>query len=248
MSSISEAGTSRSFQYDFLDRLTASPGWLAYAYDASGNRTWEDVAGVPFVHAYGATDRIRELNLPAYMGCYVDQPTRALPVQLMTSGATAESCIAAAQAKGLRYAGLQYHHQCWGGDTLQYARAPEAECNTPCTAKTSQTCGGGYRNSVYLALPSTMRRLLVGYDRQSNVSAIAQLPRPTPTSYQGCYTDQSERALPVQLMTSGATVSTCRAAARARGLTCAGLQYYGQCFGGNELRYAKVDDAECSTK
>lgn len=65
------------------------------------------------------------------------------------------------------------------------------------------------------------------YDRQSNVSALAMAPSAPVTTYQGCYADEGTRALPVQLMSSGATASTCAAAALAQGLKYAGLQYYG---------------------
>ncbi|WP_243338528.1 WSC domain-containing protein [Anaeromyxobacter soli] len=65
--------------------------------------------------------------------------------------------------------------------------------------------------------------------------------------YQGCYTDTEPRALPTLLMSSGATVENCTAAAAAQGFAYAGLQYYGYCFAGNELRYTKVVDSECNT-
>jgi RHS repeat-associated protein len=47
-----EGTTSRTFQYDFLDRLSASPGWLSYAYDGSGNRTSETVQGASASYSY----------------------------------------------------------------------------------------------------------------------------------------------------------------------------------------------------
>lgn len=70
-------------------------------------------------------------------------------VRRVVSGATVESCVAAAQASGLRYAGLQYYGWCFGGDVLGYVQAAESECNTPCTTNSAQICGGSYRNSVY---------------------------------------------------------------------------------------------------
>ena len=53
------------------------------------------------------------------------------------------------RARGLAVAGLQYYGECWGGSAAGYAPAPESECNTPCTAKPSEMCGGGWRNSIY---------------------------------------------------------------------------------------------------
>ena len=43
--SLIEGTTARSFQYDFLDRLVASPDWLSYGNDNNGNRTSETVDG-----------------------------------------------------------------------------------------------------------------------------------------------------------------------------------------------------------
>ena len=37
-----------------------------------------------------------------------------------------------------------------------------------------------------------------------------------------------------------------RSVARANGLAYAGLQWYGQCFGGNEVGYTQVGDGECN--
>ncbi len=61
--------TSRAFQYDFLDRLVASPGWLAYGYDANGNRTSEAVEGAAasYTHDTG-TDRVATELVPGGSG------------------------------------------------------------------------------------------------------------------------------------------------------------------------------------
>jgi hypothetical protein len=85
-----------------------------------------------------------------YLGCYADSTPRALPAMLMDSGATAANCVAAAAAQGYSYAGLQWYGYCFAGNTLQYGQLPESSCNTPCGADSSQTCGGGWANSVYL--------------------------------------------------------------------------------------------------
>jgi hypothetical protein len=83
------------------------------------------------------------------MGCYTDDSARALPVELASSGATRESCVAAAKAQGLTYAGLQYGGWCFGGNSLGYVKVSDSECDMPCDADTSQICGGSWRNSIY---------------------------------------------------------------------------------------------------
>ena len=160
-------------------------------------------------------------HITRYQGCYVDTDARALPDFLISSGATKESCIEAGRRAGYRYVGLQWYGQCWGGNTLGYGRMADGECNTPCSAAPSQACGGAYRNSIYRAANAPL--------------------------YQGCYTDDWGRALPAYLMSANATVESCIAAARQAGYGLAGLQWYGQCWAGNDLGYEHAPDWECDT-
>ncbi len=84
-----------------------------------------------------------------YLGCFADGSTRALPTLLIGSGATIETCTQAAFGAGLRYAGLQWYGQCFGGNTLGYAQLPEASCSTPCSSASGEICGGSWVNSVF---------------------------------------------------------------------------------------------------
>jgi hypothetical protein len=131
-----------------------------------------------------------------YVGCFKDDEARALPVQLMSQSATVASCVAAAKAAGYAYAGLQYG--ALAGNTLGYQQVAVADekqfCNMPCTAASSETCGGSWYNSIH----------------KTGVSAPA-VPEP---KYEGCYSDAANRALPVVLSQSGATRKSCVAAAR----------------------------------
>ncbi|OFX21444.1 MAG: hypothetical protein A2V77_04780 [Anaeromyxobacter sp. RBG_16_69_14] len=136
--------------------------------------------------------------------------------------------MAAAKAKNLAYAGLQYRGECWAGNTLGYNLVSDSDCNMKCSANSSETCGGSWRNSVY--------------------SAAAVTPPAPAAKYVGCYTDSSTRALPTQLGWSNATVETCVAAAKAKNLAYAGLQYSGECWAGNTLGYNLVSDSDCNTK
>jgi pectate lyase len=161
-----------------------------------------------------------------YVACYTDKSVRALPRRFAASGATVDSCVAAAKAASLSYAGLQYGGECWGGNTLGYDSVNGSQCNMPCSANSAETCGGVWRNSIY---------------------STSTTPTPTPTdSYSGCYTDKSARALPWRLVASGATVDSCVAAAKAASLSYAGLQYSGECWGGNTLGYDSVDSSQCN--
>lgn len=254
-------GTDASLQRrPFLEAFDANSKLLAKAYYANwygdgktGWGKWQtltierpqgDIAYVLFssianppgqrgrVHAqaiYGVFDNLRTYPQSAsnYVGCYTDEGVRALPVQLMAAGATAETCIAAAKAHNYAYAGLQSGGQCFAGNAPALSKMADAECNMPCSADKSETCGGSWRNSIYATGVTT--------------------PKPAPPVYQGCYADTPTRELPVTLMaTSSATLDTCVAAARARNLAYAGLQYGGQCYGGNSPGKTKVADSECN--
>lgn len=169
-----------------------------------------------------------------WVGCYTDDDARALPVQLMDSGATPTSCTAAAKARGYAYAGVQAGGQCFAGNTLGHAKRDDSLCRQPpsavaCTAAPGEWCGGSWLNGVY-----------------STGLTPPTVPAP---QYMGCYADKPQRALPVLLQQANATRESCVAAARARGLRYAGLQYKGQCFGGNTAQYTKdANDALCNTK
>lgn len=83
-----------------------------------------------------------------YLGCFTDGESRALPY-VFGEGYTVDSCREAARDAGLPYFGVQWYGWCFGGHAPAYDRVDDAECNTPCNANPAQTCGGGWRNSVY---------------------------------------------------------------------------------------------------
>jgi beta-glucanase (GH16 family) len=83
------------------------------------------------------------------------------------------------------------------------------------------------------------------YDPSASVSSISQAASTT-TGYVGCYTDSSARALPHGLASGGATVESCVALAKSHDLAYAGLQYGGQCFGGDTLGRQLVATSECN--
>ena len=89
-----------------------------------------------------------KIPVVAYLGCFSDSSTRALPDQLFIE-TTIDNCINTAKMMGYKYAGLQYYGYCFAGNTLGYAKLPESDCNTPCTLESQEICGGSWANSVY---------------------------------------------------------------------------------------------------
>ena len=82
-----------------------------------------------------------------YLGCFTDTSARALPNELIDSGATIESCTAAAKNAGYSFAGIQYGGQCFAGNEVGFE--PATNCNMPCSADSNEICGGTWANSVY---------------------------------------------------------------------------------------------------
>lgn len=81
-----------------------------------------------------------------YLGCFTDDPNRALPVWLGPVNDIG-TCVNSARANGFAYAGLQWYGECFGGNELRYTQVGDGECNTPCAS--GQMCGGAWRNSIY---------------------------------------------------------------------------------------------------
>jgi WSC domain-containing protein/List-Bact-rpt repeat protein len=81
----------------------------------------------------------------------------------------------------------------------------------------------------------------------TNSSVVAVYGLATPSGYLGCYTDDTTRALPNLLGSSNETVESCKQKASNAGYAYAGLQWYGQCWAGNNLGYTRVPDGQCNT-
>lgn len=64
---------------------------------------------------------------------------------------TVEKCVAFAQSKGLRYAGVEFGSQCFVGNTLHTTNnEPDHDCSQVCAGSKSELCGAGGRLQVYL--------------------------------------------------------------------------------------------------
>ncbi len=62
----------------------------------------------------------------------------------------------------------------------------------------------------------------------------------------GCFSDQSNRALPA-FLGNNMTIESCIATANSYGYTFAGVQYYGECWAGNALGYNPLPASSCNT-
>jgi hypothetical protein len=148
---------------------------------------------------------------PLFLGCFADSMTRDLPYQVYDSQAnTTEACVTACISKGYRFAATQSGSQCFCGNAYG-GQGPAGGCTTPCTGDQSEKCGGGYQNSVYVA--------------------IGPAPKASPV---GCYADSMmTRELPDQVFGGPyMTVESCAACCAYRGYLYAGPEDGNQCFCG----------------
>eukprot|EP00026_Physarum_polycephalum_P005850 Phypoly_transcript_05889.p1 GENE.Phypoly_transcript_05889~~Phypoly_transcript_05889.p1 ORF type:complete len:562 (+),score=58.97 Phypoly_transcript_05889:161-1846(+) len=105
----------------------------------------------------GGINSVYTTSNVGYKGCFIDSGTsRDLPTQIYVSSAsTVEYCRAACGNAGYAYAGLQYGQECWCGN--QYGsngQAPQSDCSIPCAGDPTETCGNGYRNSIFTSTTS----------------------------------------------------------------------------------------------
>ncbi|KAL5013220.1 hypothetical protein ScPMuIL_007490 [Solemya velum] len=87
-----------------------------------------------------------------YIGCYIDKTSRDLEGGMtVTNTNTPTSCIKLCAENGYPFAGVQYAKECFCGTSYSaHGKAPESDCNKPCTGDASLTCGGTWRQNIYL--------------------------------------------------------------------------------------------------
>ncbi|HEV2991417.1 MAG TPA: LamG-like jellyroll fold domain-containing protein, partial [Candidatus Angelobacter sp.] len=127
--------------------------------------------------------------------------------------------------------------------------------NSQCSVNLLNTLGGISGDTITLTVPVTFRPGFSGpktiYENvwdsgfEAGWSQVGSWN--VPAGYVGCYTDDGNRALPTALSWGGETVESCRQKAATAGFIYAGVQYYGQCFGGNSAGYSQTPDTDCNT-
>ena len=71
----------------------------------------------------------------------------------MTIGKCIRYCVTISRDMNMRYAGLEYSHECFCGaedaQYDQYGQRDNDECSSPCSGNSNQACGGTNRIAVY---------------------------------------------------------------------------------------------------
>jgi hypothetical protein len=99
----------------------------------------------------------------SYYGCYSDNSNRVLTgMEFVNLNHKVDNtdCTEACNAAGFSFAGTEYGGQCFCGNSLNgSSKEDESTCNMPCEGDATQTCGGGWRLSVYSKSSSTKRSM-----------------------------------------------------------------------------------------
>jgi hypothetical protein len=101
----------------------------------------------------GAGWVVQDACWPIYLGCFHDDLYRRLQ-SLTFDNMSIADCKDAAINENLTLYAMQWSVQCFGGRDLQFATSLgryEHGCTMPCYVGT-ETCGGGYANSLYSAV------------------------------------------------------------------------------------------------
>ena len=83
-----------------------------------------------------------------WVGCFVDRDRRDLPAAFIDGNMSVGRCVAHCAREGFTYAGVQDGNQCFCGNSYG-AYGASRSCNTPCSANSSERCGGVWANGVY---------------------------------------------------------------------------------------------------
>lgn len=196
-----------------------------------------------------------------YQGCYNDSGNRAIPSQVQ-SVSSVNSCAQQAQNAGKSVFGVQYGGQCFLGTNLSQAKeygANGGNCGT---------LGGSWTNQVYSTTPYTScqyqmssTELQCYQQRYPDLAGMSssqlqshwnstgcnqqrsnQCSAPQTTSgtytFQGCYNDTGNRAIP-NYQGTFTSVDQCQQIATSKQQNIFGVQDGGQCFTGNNIQQAK---------
>ncbi|GAA5911357.1 hypothetical protein JCM5296_007334 [Sporobolomyces johnsonii] len=95
-----------------------------------------------------------------YIGCFSDSADRTFPTQLTIAEQTVSACLNAAKEGGYQYAGIEYFGQCYVSNTAPPVskKISYGYCDTPCTDRSSNICGGPLALTMYRLTRTTSSR------------------------------------------------------------------------------------------
>lgn len=149
--------------------------------------------------------------------------------------------LTAAVANNYKFFGVEYSGECFAGNSIaSNSGSGSTNCNMPCNGNNSQICGGPNALSMFQNTK---------YMEASNKATVMS----GTWSYQGCYTDSSNRALGAYSFanSTGMSIEMCATACAQKGYSWMGSEYAAECYcAGNAPANGavKVADADCAMR
>ncbi|KIX98048.1 uncharacterized protein Z520_06127 [Fonsecaea multimorphosa CBS 102226] len=188
-----------------------------------------------------------------YQGCFVEAVGgRALSGTSFSNstGMTLELCAAFCSMTSSAFFGTEYSQECYCGNSISTATAPQSDCSMFCTGDNTEFCGGGSRLSVW-SLGNYYSGNGTGTIGNSSPSSSASpVPPATGISLIGCYSETTPTRALSALFTSGTfvTVDYCAQQAQQLNLQYFGLEYASQCLADSVLspNSMQIASSQCS--
>jgi len=145
-----ECYCSNSLDASSVKQATDAP--CSYACGGDPN---EPCGGPALLTVYEDQGRTAPVEPPvvagfAYKSCWADNPaTRSLTGASYKTPGTMTVELCAARCNGFSYFGIEFGNECFCGNALGAAAAPESECAMLCDGNNGQYCGGPDRLNVY---------------------------------------------------------------------------------------------------
>ncbi|KAG8818809.1 hypothetical protein FRC19_010302 [Serendipita sp. 401] len=183
-------------------------------------------------------------------GCVSDGPVRTLTAVVFDSDTmTVETCVNYCDSHNYRIAGLEYSRECYCDNDLQNGATTTTGCDMLCNGDNTQTCGGGYKLSVYRSSKTGPAPLQTYNNWGYQGCYTAAPPSASAWTSVGCYTDAiGTRTLSVPMGIAGMTPEKCQAACQAANYVFAGVEYGAECYCGAYLNpvASPATDGRCN--
>ncbi|GAA5892600.1 hypothetical protein JCM6882_005656 [Rhodosporidiobolus microsporus] len=230
-STIQGAGACKLTCWDNANQICGGQGGVSGAamnlYKLSGSNNT-----IPAPSSNSSTIASTKLNTESwsYSGCYEDlvSNVRTLPHMLSSAWSTS-ACLDAAEAANYTVAGVTHGGECWAANALNpTAKNVTVEsCDWRCDNDKEETCGADKLLDIYVSKTPV---LAPGH-------TLEEIKTYANWTYNNCYSDRIDiRSLPISFENADGTAESCLDTCEQNGAKVCGLSYYGECYGGAQLK------------
>ncbi|KAH8684343.1 hypothetical protein BGZ60DRAFT_547896 [Tricladium varicosporioides] len=168
-----------------------------------------------------------------YLGCYIDGSGRQLQSKFTSATNENGQCQSTCFSKGYRFAGTEYHTECWCGNNpptaLKYTPESFKYCSFSCPGDTTQACGG---DGTYVSIYYDRTKYTPGFDsipESINSSSSAGLS-PQLSTRSTTTTSRSMTVVSQATTSSGLPTTNSLSATPATTYRYVGLEYGRECY------------------